>query len=517
MLPGQKFSPEDVLDLARRRAWILVVPAALAAAIGSVFVARMPDRYRATATVMVVPQVVPERMVGKTVTQRLTERLDAMKQQVLSRTQLQALIEQHNLYPGAHAGNMDEVVERMRTRDLSIRVAGEGFEVTFVGRAPRPVKLVADAIASKFIEQSIQDKQFLSDGTTRYFDAQLEDVRKKLEEQEAQFTSYRLKHAGELPTQQSANMADLNQTRQSIIRLHDQISQATDQRAEAEKNLNFLQTQAIIEPPPPPIVPGGGRGARTTYDELKAARDQVAEQERSGKSKDHPDVKILLRRVDELAKRYAQELSERPVSDATPVSAAEAFRQKQVSDTQDRIKAIEADIAERREKIKELEVRERDLAAKVAAVPIREAEMIGLNRNYEQLDKQYQDLLARRAQANLAANLDRQELGEQFRMVDPAVTPSRPFSPNRPALTMMSVTVGVGLGLVLIVFLEYRDRTFRTDDDLARLLDLPVLAVVPFMQTDDEKRRALWRQMAVHAGCATAVALCGVVVLLYLR
>ena len=128
-----------------------------------------------------------------------------------------------------------------------------------------------------------------------------------------------------------------------------------------------------------------------------------------------------------------------------------------------------------------------------------------------------EDLLGRRAQANLAANLDRQELGEQFRMVDPAVTPSRPFSPNRPALTMMSVTVGAGLGLVLVILLEYRDRTFRTDDDLTRLLELPVLAVVPFMQTDDEKRRAFWRQMAVHAGCSATVAVCGAVVLLYLR
>jgi polysaccharide chain length determinant protein (PEP-CTERM system associated) len=517
MLPGQKISPEDVFDLARRRVWILVVPAALAAAIGSVFIAQMPDRFRATATVMVVPQVVPERMVGKTVSQRLTERLDAMKQQVLSRTQLETLIKQHNLYPGANDRNMDEFVERMRTRDLGIRPIGDAFEVSYTGRAPRPVKLVADAIASKFIDQSVQDRQFLSDGTTRYFDAQLEDVRKKLEEQEAQFTAYRLKHAGELPAQQTANMADLNQTRQSIIRLHDQISQATDRRAEIEKNLTFLQTQAVVDPPPPPVARGGGRGVRTTYDELMEARDQVAEQERSGKSKDHPDVKVLLRRVDELEKRWAREVNERPVSDTAPVSAAEAFRQKQVTDAQDAIKAIDEDIAERRTKISQLEAREQELGAKVAAVPLREAEMIGLNRNYDQLKKQYEDLLGRRAQANLAANLDRQELGEQFRMVDPAVTPSRPFSPNRPALTMMAVTVGAGLGLVLLIFLEYRDRTFRTDDDLTRLLELPVLAVVPFMQTDDEKRRTFWRQMAVHAGCTATVAVCGAVVLMYLR
>jgi hypothetical protein len=113
--------------------------------------------------------------------------------------------------------------------------------------------------------------------------------------------------------------------------------------------------------------------------------------------------------------------------------------------------------------------------------------------------------------------VERQELGEQFRLVDPAVTPGAPFSPNRPAMTMMATSIGIALGVAFVILVEYRDRTFKSDDDVARLLAVPVLAVVPFMQSDAEKRRTLVRRLAVHASLGVFVLACAGVVLYTLR
>ena len=127
--------------------------------------------------------------------------------------------------------------------------------------------------------------------------------------------------------------------------------------------------------------------------------------------------------------------------------------------------------------------------AKVEAAPTRESEEIELTRDYTTLQEQYQALLTRSQQSKIAADLERRQIGEQFRLIDAARLPERPISPNRPRLNMMGALAGLALGLALIALLEYRDTSFRTDDDVALSLSLPVLAVIPAMTTRRERER----------------------------
>jgi uncharacterized protein involved in exopolysaccharide biosynthesis len=150
-----------------------------------------------------------------------------------------------------------------------------------------------------------------------------------------------------------------------------------------------------------------------------------------------------------------------------------------------------------------------DYRSKVEAAPSREAESTEMMRDYETLDAQYRTLLGRSQQSRIAADLERRQIGEQFRLIDPARLPQRPFSPDRPRLNLMGAMAGLVLGLAFVGLLEYRNTTFRTEDDFALSLALPVLAVIPQMVTLPEFERARRRRVATIS--ASLVAMVGAI------
>jgi hypothetical protein len=72
----------------------------------------------------------------------------------------------------------------------------------------------------------------------------------------------------------------------------------------------------------------------------------------------------------------------------------------------------------------------------------------------------------------------------------------------------MGLVGGLLLGAALVGLLEYRDKSFKTDEDLAALLDLPVLAVVPVMKSDADVRQALWRRIFMSTALGSVVTAC---------
>src|SRR5207244_5348906 len=117
--------------------------------------------------------------------------------------------------------------------------------------------------------------------------------------------------------------------------------------------------------------------------------------------------------------------------------------------------------------------------SRLDAAPIREAEMTELMRDYDTIQQIYRGLLAKREDSKVAANLEQRQIGEQFRVLDPARVPERPFSPDRMRINLMGIAVGLLLGLGATAGLEYLDTTLKTEDDVRLLLGLPVIATIP--------------------------------------
>src|SRR5215217_3043074 len=140
MLPGKKYKPEDILQILRKRIWMILVPFAVVAAATAVVARKLPDRYRSDTLILVVPQRVPESYVKSTVTARIEDRLQSISQQILSRTRLEQVITDFNLYAKERANKelMEDIIERMRTRDIGINIIkGDSFRVSYMASDPR--------------------------------------------------------------------------------------------------------------------------------------------------------------------------------------------------------------------------------------------------------------------------------------------------------------------------------------------------------------------------------------------
>ncbi len=146
--------------------------------------------------------------------------------------------------------------------------------------------------------------------------------------------------------------------------------------------------------------------------------------------------------------------------------------------------------------------------ARVESVPARESEMVELTRDYSTLSGIYTGLLAKSEESKVTTHLETRQIGERFEMLDPARLPEKPFSPNRMLINLYGMIGGLALGMGLVALREYRDATFKTDDEVTNLLALPVLAVVPLMQSDNDRRRDSRRRLLVNVGLGSAVTCC---------
>jgi hypothetical protein len=228
----------------------------------------------------------------------------------------------------------------------------------------------------------------------------------------------------------------------------------------------------------------------------------------------------MKRIIRDLEATLDQEALEGPVSagGGRAVSSAEARRALALQDLRNQIEQIDIQTTRNQEAVAKLRAAAAEYQGRAEAAPIRETEMVELTRDYNTLNALYVSLLGKREESNLSANLERRQIGEQFKLLDSARVPARPSSPNRQRMNLMGMGAGLAIGLVLVGLLEYRDSTLKTDDDLKRVLGMPVLAVVPLMQSDEERRRALrWKVLMTGVLGSTVLACLAVVTYTFVR
>jgi polysaccharide chain length determinant protein (PEP-CTERM system associated) len=411
---------------------------------------------------------------------------------------------------------MEDIVEQMR-RDIKIDVVrGDAFSVAYVGSEPRTVMRVTERLASSVIEENLRDRDVLAEGTTQFLEAQLEDARRRLIEHEKKLEDYRKRFSGELPSQLDANIQSVQNVQLQIQSIVESLNRDRDQRRNVERQLADLQADA--PPPPGPTVvtvtdgqaPAGG----TTAQQLEVARNTLQSLELRLKP-GHPDIGLWKRRIRDLERKAEAEALDAPVSDAVPARAAspvEALRQKRMVELQAEMEQLDAQVVFKQNEEKRLRTLAGGYQQRIELAPTRESELVELTRDYATLQMMYTNLLGKKEEAKISANLERRQVGEQFKLLDPARLAEKPFSPDRQRINMFGIMGGLALGVAFVMLLEYRDSSFKTDDEVASVLQLPVLAVVPVMLADAERRRIRRRRIVLNIGLASTVTACLAVV-----
>jgi polysaccharide chain length determinant protein (PEP-CTERM system associated) len=384
------------------------------------------------------------------------------------------------------------------------------------------VTKVTAGLAAQFIDESLHDREQLYESTDQFLESQLQDARRRLEDQEQKLAAYRTRYAGELPSQEGANLQALASTQMQLQQLADADNRDTDRRLMLERSLKELELEKDT-----PVEPGASAATSSTAlstpdsaplgsnaQTLEAAKKALA-QLRQRYSDNWPDVQAQKRFVNDLQQKVDAEALQQPLTPAAtldPAAAAAAStavaRQTKIQGLQADLNEIDRQMAARQIEAKRLKDNAAALQQRVDAVPGRESEMTELTRDYATLSGQYTSLLAKKEDSKLAANLERRQIGEQFKLIDPARMPEKPASPDRPFINRCGMAAGFAIGLGLIVLLEYRDSSFKNDSEVRDLLELPVLAVVPIMQSESDRRRARVRRVVVDIALGSTVAGC---------
>jgi uncharacterized protein involved in exopolysaccharide biosynthesis len=233
------------MNLAVRRKWWIIVPVLLSILAGAVYIKITPKSYKANTLILVQAQKIPTSYVRPTVTESLRSRLHTITQRVYSRTNLEKIIEQFDLYANNKGKNPTaEMVENLRRKinvNLQGRGAGRAFQISFVWHDPKTVAGVTNAIASQFIEQNLKVREDMAMGTTTFLENETEKMRHEIETREKNLEIFKSEHMGMLPDQLQSNLNILSQLKQELNNLEVRMQTERKQSVMLQKQMQLVQ------------------------------------------------------------------------------------------------------------------------------------------------------------------------------------------------------------------------------------------------------------------------------------
>ena len=501
LFDNQAGQPESQLDigyyvnLVLRRRWFVIIPLFLALIAGIYLAVALPKKFQAETLILIEPQRVPDNYVQAIVSSDLESRIATIKEMILSRTNLLKIIDNFDLFTGPKYADMflDDKIEAMRkyttvdiVSDRRNRTAN-AFKITFEAEEPRKVMQVVNAMATLVIDQNLKVRESQAVGTVEFLENELVKMRGRLEEVEAKLKDFRETHMGELPDQLASNLMVLERLQQQLSDKQKGLREEKNRLSSLENQIQFAREQASM------IVTAPAATDNREPTTLEGLKQQLADY-KIRYTPQHPDVIRLQRKIEELEK-------ESPPLSATSGDGGSSRPAGSVG-LPATGRGVEADlITQRNSAAREIAAIREELSAlqdqvavyqrRVEDTPKLEQELLSLKRDYDNTQKTYDSLLARKQEAEVAANMERQQKGEQFRILDPARLPDKPQSPDMRKLFLMCVMAGLGLGGGLIFLLEFLDKSVKKLESVPRKLGIPLLVAVPKIDhpRDVRKRR----------------------------
>lgn len=520
------------LDLLFRRKWFIIVMLMISLPIGLGVYLRTPKVYQAVSLLSYQEQKISPNKMSPDVASKIRDIVSTLTQIVTSRTNLEKLILDLKLYPESRQRlPMEDVVDSMR-RQIKIEPSQQGdiFKIVFNHSSPEQVVKVTNALAAKLIEENLKYREEKASETSSYTSEELLMAKETMDRKENAMRDYKLQHYNEMPEQQVSNVSRL-------IALQGQYQSSQESIQDLERTCVLIQDQInnrkqLIENEKVNTVDtaqtkSGEPKEQPVSSEVQLAKMKLLlEQLLARYTEKHPDVK----RTRTIIAKLEMEVGKDPRSDAAAGAGVDSSgkdigKSKQpaergVVDTlilqlETQYKNVLLNIESLKKEKEQLKKVIAEYEQWVGSAPVREAEWSALTREYGQLKKHYDYLVAQDLEAKSMLNLERRQKGSQFKIEDPARYPEKPIKPNFNMIMGVAAMVGLGLGVGLTLVLDFFDGSFRDPEALEAVLGIPLIATIPRIETLAEQRKRKWRRFIafsfLFAGILLVLALFGVV------
>ena len=505
MIENRELTMDDYLAMLRRRAKVILIPALLAPLAGFLISYAFTPKYTSQSLVLVEGQKVPESIVQSVVTQDLTGRIATLQQQVLSQSRLQPMVERLGLAKG---GAVDDKVEEIRENmtvepvitDLA-QIGGTkkpkgaqsspvpGYTVNYTASNPREAQQVCNELTSLMLEENLKSRQDVARGTTELLSKGIEDAKRTLDDLDAKLAAFKKQYVGQLPGDAENNL-------KILMGLNGQLDANTQTLNRAQQDKAYTES-LLAQQLAAWHASQSSSNPQTLEKQLSDLQSQLL-QLQARYTDDHPDVIKTKADIAEVKKKLA-EVNNAPIAEAGPDKASGSeppeIRQLrlQVHQYSDMLAAATRDQKRLQQEISVYQ-------GKVALSPTIEEQYKELARDYDNAQKNYQELLANKSKSDLALKMEQQQQGEQMHLLNPASAPDSPSFPNRLLFAGGGLGAGLALGLGLALWLEFRDKSIRTEADAEAALALPLLVAIPWVgkgaQANGNGKGRFWKKKA---------------------
>jgi polysaccharide biosynthesis transport protein len=504
--------PEENEDLSKtlnqlwsavvRRRWWILLPAC-GVAFGAILVSMLlPNRYRSEATILVEPQKVPERYVVPNTTLDIGDALQAMTETILSRTRLLQAIEDFGLYRKERIRLAPEqLVELMRSK-IDIEPIGKqqqgkdvvnAFRISFTGDDPSVAQQVTSRLTAMFIEENLKNREQQSAGTTHFLQDQLETAHAELTERGQKLRDFKMQYLGQLPEEQQGNLGILSGLQAQLQNTMSGLNRAREQRSYLESLVAEYRRMAAAGAPL--SVASGTSPLEAAQRELARLRSERAELVSHYTSR-HPDVLRVDQQVAE-SEALVERLTKAAKSEEDPgsgtTSSSGVSGDSSLAQLNSQLEANRLEIANLSEEQKRLTSQIEQYQSRLNLTPVRDQQLTDLVANYELAKQNYADLLKKKTESEMATNLEIEQQGQQFRIVDQPSLPTKPSSPNHIQISLGGMAAGLVLGVGLAFLMEAGDHSLRDEKDVSRRFGIPLVVSVPLLLSPAEERKRPWK------------------------
>ncbi|MBI4522966.1 MAG: hypothetical protein HY695_04035 [Deltaproteobacteria bacterium] len=453
------------LNVFHRRKGIIAAVLLGSVSVAIYLAASLPNVYRSNTVILIMPQRLPPSYIHSTMTSSIQQRIRAITRQILSRTSLEKIIKEFDLYPNSGETGMESRVAQLKRRiQIDIR-REDAFELSFEANSPDQAMQVTTRLASLFFTEDSTVRHQQVTGTTTYINAEANRLRKELEKQEAEVNQYKAQYRYELPDQLNVNLKTLEQLQGELQNNTLHLSSLQDRKSSLEKELVEAESTILERKIGRDL---DGEQKVTPWQQIESRKKQL-EALLTQYTEKHPDV-IRLRQQLKILEAHG------PVGN--PVHQ---LLRKQVENLNTEIDSLQAKKDNLRSQISFVK-------ARIDNTPIRAIELSNISRTYDIIWKKYQDLLGKALDSQLAENMEKSQKGEQFHIIDPADFPETPVRPNRPLIILIGILGGLVAGFGLGLVCENLDTSFKRSDELHGSVNLPLLAAIPAWSVLEQRR-----------------------------
>lgn len=499
--PAKAYTTAEYIEILRNRIWYIIIPFILIATGASAYAIFAPRLYKASTLVLVSPQRIPEAFVQATVTSKVEERLQSIAQEVLSRTRLEQIISDLKLYEKERKSLSREEVVALMQKDIKIELPTKKeeskgyFTIGYIGHDPNIVATVANRLASQFIEENLKLREQQAEGTTEFLGTEMAASKAKLDELETAVTQYKRRFMGELPEQRDSNIKILEQLQNQYQRVGENQRAAQDRKLFIQKELSDMELLTGSQETAGYGIERRSSSGKSSYLQKEMASSfPAAEKVAEKKGYYESQREYLTKTLEELRAKYTEN---HPDVIATKKKLADIETKKDPKEVLDAKEAYDVKKAPRYRELQNqltmtnMEITrfggdERNIAtqiskyrARIEQTPTREQDMASLLREHQSTKETYERLQKKSQDAQQAENLEKRQKGEQFRIIDPARIPEKPFFPDIPRILLIGLFAGIGGGFGLAFLREQLDRSFHDPGDVEVTLALKVLATIP--------------------------------------